>query len=396
MVCAKCGDETKGIKLNGKLFCTNCGEALLVPKATTPKRTPTTSETPVSDATPPKPKLITKEGDDPSEKQKEIEALRAEEEALLLIGKEAIQKTKADKAKKEAPNKDKTIKRGASKEIKKHNRDRITHKKNMQWAVLPNEPDPIKEPEIETPTEDQIEPPKENLADTNKYVGEVNLISPKKMPAEKPEKNEYPLLDKRKTEKIQEKRRGHHKVLNEFLKSTAGPTTQNQPKKKKREKSRHRKLFWILIILAIFILGFIALVLYVNFYAINPGRAQKQAESAVSFSYKKPSYIPSGYELSYKTSADVDYINYVYEYAPDKSKTIEIKISKSDLTKESFFPQKIQPLGQEYIQTTKDGVDLYFIGRNSLYFLNNGLSYEVVSAEKISQEELTKIAGGLI
>lgn len=461
MVCEKCGNETKGIKLNGKLFCTNCGEALEasqiqapapqpVPQTTPPKEVvvapvvplpnlasalsvnppepkgePVISATvppeitPIIPAEPPEPKVITGEGDDLSKKQKGIEALKAEEEALKMIESAAAQKALSDKreatkeveiAQKEAKEKaiqvrEEIVEKIAQTEIKKHNRDRITHKKETVWTVFPNEPDPVGEPEIETPTEDQIEEPKEKLAEIKYNESDLNLASPKKIPPEpkikSQEKNEYPLLDKKKTEKIQEKRKSHQKILNEFLKSTAAPTdpAKEKPKKekkKKRKKSGHKKLFVILIIFAVLILGFVGLVLYVNFYAINPDRAKNSAESTISFGYKKPSYVPNGYELSYKTNAGKDFINYVYEYSPDKSKTLEIKISKSDLTKENFFVQKIQSLGKNYSQTKAGDIDLYFIEENGLYFLNNGLFYEITASGQLSQEELTKIAGGLL
>ena len=444
MVCEKCGNETKGIKLNGKLFCTNCGEALEasqiqapapqpVPQTTPPKEVvvapvvplpnlasalsvnppepkgePVISATvppeitPIIPAEPPEPKVITGEGDDLSKKQKGIEALKAEEEALKMIESAAAQKALSDK--KEAAKETEMAERAAKEkaiqtkkemaektaqaEIKKHNRDRTTHKKETAWTVFPNEPDPVGEPEIEAPTEGQIEEPKEKLAAIKDNESDLNLASPKKIPPE-------PKI------KSQEKRKSHQKILNEFLKSTATPAdlAKEKPKKekkKKRKKSGHKKLFVILIIFAVLILGSVGLVLYVNFYAINPDRAKNSAESTISFGYKKPSYVPSGYELSYKTNAGKDYIDYVYEYSPDKSKTLEIKISKSDLTKENFFAQKIQSLGKNYSQTATGDVNLYFIEGNGLYFLNNGLFYEITASSQISQEELTKIANGLL
>lgn len=418
MICSKCGSETKGIRLNRKLFCTNCGEALLVPEvqkqapagqpianqqaqastdtnSSAPIPNPRSAEGPIQKPSetmaPPKPKVITAEGNDLSEKTKELETLKAEEEALEIIEKEA--KEEADEARK-AAKKERETKEAALKsaEIKKHNRDRVTRKKEKDWMVVPNEPNPIEEPELEPPTEDQIEPPKGKPAEAKDYVEDVNLISPKKTPAPEPTKNEFPLLDKEKSQQIAVKRKGHQKVLGEFFKSAVGQKSAKKPKKKKGD---HKKLV-IAAILLILLLGFIGLMFYVNLYALNPERAKNTAESTISFGYKRPPYVPNGYEISYKTNAEKDFIDYVYEYAPDRTRTLEIKIAKTDLTKENFFSEKIQSLRKSYAQTAAEGVDFYFVEENSLYFTRDGLAYEIISSSKMSQEELTKIAKGLL
>lgn len=462
MICNNCGSETKGIKLNGKLFCTNCGEALLVsdaqsptsqtssqpPQPEIPKEAPAVP-TPIQPQAspqalqtsapkpplhneplrPPEPKIISPEGVDTSKTKKELATLEAEEKVLELV--EENTKKEADDIKKaaikdeqfsqllaletmEAPTTDVKVAANAeiaeqrkaafkSAEIKKHNRDRIAHKKAKEWMMIPNEPDLEEKPELGAPTEDQIEPPKEALAE--KEIGEtdLDLVHPKEMPVEKSEETfirSFSAPPENVDEDITPQEKiSKQKALGEYLKATAVTTPVQKKRikeKRKRKKHGYKKFFVVLIILLLLIFSFIGLVLYVNLYAINPNRARESAEATVTFSYKKPSYVPSGYEISYKTNAGQNFIDYVYEYTPDKSKTLEIKISKTDLTKENLFSEKVQKLGKSYAQITKEDINFYFVEENSFYFVKDGLMYEIVSSSNISQDELTKIASGLL
>lgn len=402
MQCPNCGTETKGIKINRKLFCTNCGVKIgiqeipqnkqkqrivnneelnnqpVVPKIQNPKQF---SE--------PKAKIITQSGEEitnsPLEEaeekvlgkieiaagKKEIDTLTAEEKILGLLEKKAMNKTQK-----------KTKNTLGNKTIKKHNRPRVERHKKNDFVILPGEPNPIETPELKYPEKDQIEPPKEKLAEADESEIKINFLKPES-------EIKYPLLEKERIAEINKKAKVRQKIVTNFLKETA-------PKKQTRKKKKsHKKLWFASIIIIIVTLVAVGMVLYVNLYATRPERANETLNLA-QFNYKVPTYIPPGYEISYKTTAGPDFANLVYEYKPDETKALEIKITETELNAGSLFKEKIEPQAKSYELISENEVDFYFVEQNSAYFINNNLLYEITSSDGLGKEELQKIAEGLI
>lgn len=363
MVCENCGKNSNGIKINGKLFCPNCGEVIGVPEASPKAPAPIKNDS----LEEPIPKVISKDGQEitPDDIKKEVDLLTAEEEVLEVIEKEGKSKKVPEK------------KVTGKKTILKHNRERVgnNHKKN--YVLLYNEPDPITEPELPPPHDDMI---------TEKDA-DISI-------AGTGDEETYPLIDKEKLEAIKEKRERHKEVLASFLKSGASRVTEK--KHRKKERQFRYKLFFSIFLPLILLLGFIGLVFYVNLYGNRAEPAKEKAEETVDFLYQKPEYIPPGYELSYLTTGSKEKINYHYLYTSNKEKTLDIIITKTEVGEEDLFSKIVKPLGSSYSQVTRGDTSLWYTGDDSLFFISRGLLYEITASNDISREELTKIADGLL
>lgn len=388
MVCGNCGQETKGIRINQKLFCTNCGEKIsivpipdqdVLPAPAVPVvPKPETSTSAI-------PKRISKDGQEIVSKgrEREIDLLEAEEKIIEVIEKQ--NKGKKTQIKKKVPRKQK--KRSKVRPIIKHNRDRADNHKKKDYLVIPNEPDPIKEPELLSPHDDQIEASKGPNVKIEDTGVKINLSSPDT-------DVRYPLVDKEKIKDIQEKQQRHNVALFNFFKS--GASQANKKITKKKIKNRGWKIFLTIGIPLICIVFFVGLVLYVNLYGNKAVPAVKKAESSVSFNYKKPRYVPARYELTYQTSGDSDSINYDYIYLPSAGTKLNIKISKTEIKVSELYGKIINPLNKEYATEKKDEVELWLVNDTSLYFISDNLLYEIISSDKMPREELIKIVDGLL
>jgi hypothetical protein len=370
MVCSNCSQETNGIKINKKLFCTNCGEAIYA--AEIPATAVASSQAP---ATPPIPTAISRDGSKKTEKdiQKEIDLLGAEEKVIeLLDKKKAIPKPKTKVGKKS---------------IVKHNRERTEHKKEKDFMMVYNEPDPIAEPELVSPHDDQIESSKGPEFDVKEEDIKIDLSAIN-------DEEKYPLVDRKKLADINEKKKRHHEILASFLKS--GASQASQKKHKKADTKRKLMITAYILIPVIIVSALVGLVFYVNLYGNKAEPAVKKAESAVGFSYTSPQYVPLGYALTYLTTGDANAINYDYQYGSEKAKRLNIYISKTTLTRESIFKEFLVPKGEPYTQETRGEAEYWLLSDSALYFVSNNLLYEIISSDKMPSEELTKIADGLL
>lgn len=375
MICQNCGKETRGIKVNQKLYCTDCGEEINVPKDTT-----TQEDTALGYVNPPEPKLIDK--DKIVKLQDEIKntenLLEAEEEIIEEVSKnipppENIKKkTKIPKTKKK---------------VIKTNRERTDVRHEKDFLLLKDEPDPIKDPELESPHDDQIEASKGPVLDIKCKANEINFLGVD-------DEQKYPLVDDNKLKNIVEKQQRHKDILTSFLKSGASQATQK--KYKKADKKKHHKIFWSLSSIFFLIAIFTGLVLYVNLYGNKAAPAVEKAEATFDIAHKRPAYVPVGYELTYLTKAESDIIDYNYIYRPDKKKTLDIVISKTDLNNELIYENKVKPQGGTYYEKEANGISYWVVEDKFLYFVNNNLLYEIISSDKMPREELIKIADGLL
>lgn len=358
MICPSCNKETQGIKVNGKLFCPQCGELLNPPTMAVPVVEPvvaasTNVETAEQNPNPfeiPKPKVITEEG---AEITDELKKLEAEEEVLEVLEKAAT--------KQKTPKPTLKIK---NQEIKKHNRKRVHHQKEKEFVVakaIQNE-NPNVTPESEP----------------EKAVPEVKI-----------EESIFPLLRKEEKVELEQKKAVKQKAFVSFLKSgIQNPRTAKKPKKSKKGLYITLGIFGVIVSLG-------ALVVLINVIYFNPQKNLRKAESKVTFKYQKPAYLPPGYDISPNTTGTSNSIKYVYFYLPNKSKELSISISKTELTNENIFETVIKPKGLGYIETENEGQKYWFVGENSLYFLKENKLYEISSSDTIALEELTKIAKGL-
>jgi len=247
LVCPNCESETNGLKLNNRLYCTECGFDLSKPKKdeakpenTEPK--PATerkgSSAPVREVkpdisfpeglTPPAPTVIppteakreaeqeTEEAEKeilPETQTDEVASLEAEKEVLELVEEEAQkleEEHRPDTTEKdqEAPRKvieeaeedadisvvvKKPVKLPrTTKTIKKHERPRTDLKREGDFVLIPGEPDPIAEPEITeaTAASEPIEPePNQKISEPDEQTVAEDSPEPQ------PEINENPSKD---------------------------------------------------------------------------------------------------------------------------------------------------------------------------------------------------------
>jgi uncharacterized protein YpmB len=386
MQCQNCGQETNGIKINNKLFCTNCGGPLSVAAnvETEPDKESTTHENLSDGAVEAKAEAkIIRPADDVNfkkiieDEEREIDILEAEEELLDVISE--INPEPKEKTKKVEPKK----KPGRKKKIPiiKHER------KRAGYTLVTGEPDPISEPELPIPHDSLIEEAKEELVTADSSPMEVNFITDR-------EEN-FPLATTKEESVYKEKVRQKNEALRGFFKSGLVEVS----KKKKaiiKNKKKMTLAIVISLIIGVTILAFIGLVLYVNLIGKNPQRAIKKAESKTTFQYNKPEYLPPGYVPSYLTSGSEGTIEYIYVYAPSKQKTISIKVNNDGWTEEKILSQIVANSTDTYIQKKVSETNVWLLGDYGLYFVKNNVLYEIHSSDTISSDELIKIAEGMI
>jgi hypothetical protein len=408
VVCNNCKSETNGLKLNNRLYCTECGFLLSAPEPTTEAELPeiinsneATIESKVGDFEVPK---ISEEAEEFS-----LAPLEAEEEVLDLV---------IDKAKELEGNEDKhgSVKSTAkaklpktSNTIKKHNRHRTDLKKEGDFTLIPGEPDPIAEPEIEAPEVDtaqneitDIDIPVIVEASDKEEVEEKKVEPVVVKDIEEPKSVAAPVIieaenvkEEKGNEDSPKQNPNNEVLLKYFQKQVDKGTSGKKQTKKKKKKGFKWGLFWAITIPVIVVLCLIGLVLYVNLYAGKPEVALERAEQRATFAHLKADYIPAGYTLSYKTNGSEKQIEYVYEYQPEPTRTIIIRAEKTNLLAEDIRPKVIDPLGKTFINITESGRSLWIVGDNSLYFIENGILYTITSSGDITNAELIKIAVGL-
>lgn len=394
MQCHSCKQETASIKINNKLFCTNCGERLGI-EVLPAEAANNSSQTNSMDQKfhDPVPKIIPAEDSVNYEKiiddeVREINILEAEEELLDVI-KELPQPKQKEEPKElqSEEKKEKLEKLKAKKEkapIIKHNRKRAGG-----YTIVPGEPNLIKEPELPIPHDDMIDVSHEPIVSADNSPVEVNLATP-----ENDKEENYPLALKEETETIKEKKIIRNAALRGFFKSGVVEVS----KKKKRIKKKPMKLskiLWITIpVVAAFLLA--GLVAYVNIYGNNPVNSIRKSESKVAFEYKKPAYLPPGYEASYITRGESNYITYLYWYTPNKKKTITLDISSGEWTDTKLQTEVIANTKEQFAQKSIRETKVWLLGEYAIYFAKDNVLYQISASDTISSEELLKIAEGMI
>jgi len=266
LICSNCNKETKGIKLNGKIFCSFCGEIIKDPTEILEEayqHTPENKETiglqkKSSENSIPEgmiPKILNPDSENEANThkepgEKEVQLLEAEEEIIDLIAKKSSVKKSSIKI--------------GSKTIKKHGRTRTDA---QDFELVPNEPDPIAQPELEPPTDSLISDHEE---EQEAEVGSAKEESPKPQASipKKPKKhNPKAIADESKETLLDESKRKRQKIFTDYLRQTSGVSQNNATGKKQTNdsKSKSRQAIWMLMILLIIFIGACAAVYYVGF-----------------------------------------------------------------------------------------------------------------------------------
>lgn len=361
MVCPICKYENNGIKLNGKLYCVSCGEIMEDAAEILEHSYEIHSDELVKE--PYIPHRIKTDGSTVEpQNNKTVNTLEAEKEVLEEI--EIISTTHNKKT-------DNFV---GKQKIQKNNRNRIQISPSTDFNLIDNEPDPIREPELPPPHDMQVENHKEI-----DYEKELN----------------YPFHERAQKEEIENTVKEKQSALSNYFAAGAKDASIKIPKKRtysNKTKFTIGILSSILIIVAT-ISGF---VFYVNSYAIKPNVILKKIEEKPNFSYKSPSYIPAGYELSYQSYSYSNEIHYYYKYLPDETQYIIISISETDITSESILNDIIKPQKKDYIKKQIKNLDVWFIGDNRAAYIDNGLIYEISASNELNNYETTKIIEGMI
>ncbi len=305
MICPHCNKETKGIRLNGKVYCAFCGE-------------------------------VTK---DPTE---------------LL---EESYTKKLDKRK-------------PKNNIIKSSRMRTDHN---GFKILENEPDPIEEPELESPRDMKL--------------------STKKPQISKDIEGSNPFIDKKDLNEMRENAKKRQALLNEYFRKGAEEISKKNSTTKKRKKKISNKYFLFIAIFLI-ILGFGFLVYYVNNYALNEEKIKTSIKEQANFEYAEPSYMTPGYSLSYLSSAEPTKVKYVYTHF-EKDYQIQITAETTSNQNNDIYETYIKNKTAHYTSQIIKDVNLYTVDFNTIYFVKDGVNYTIFS-DKLSQEELLKIAESII
>ncbi|MDD3480846.1 MAG: DUF4367 domain-containing protein [Patescibacteria group bacterium] len=353
MNCPKCGKETKGVRLNGNIYCNFCGELIKKGQAKEKGVKDKTEKVPDTFNSTPVAKIIGKDGE---EKTEEVGLLEAEEKVLEVIENENTAQGK------------RPIIMGKA-NIIKSGRKRADH---HDLSVIMGEPDPIEEPELPSPKELEIE-------------------------SKSADEPDYPLLDAQHREELSEKNKARQSFLNAYLKeSTKEISGNNTEKKRKKHKERKsHKVFWIsFVVLLLLALSFTGLVIYVNYFAVNPENIETDLLDDATFSYTKPTYITPGYELSYLSKVEEDKVEYVYESQLEEGEIIIIRVIDVRTKDVDIYEDYIEGTGADYSSILVGGLVAWTAGDNTVYLKKDGIVYEVLS-DVIGKSEIIKIAEGI-
>lgn len=359
MKCPKCGQETRGIKLNGKLFCGFCGEVI---KDSVEILEESYQDQPINVVAPERiePKIIA-EGMAPGKSEK------TEAPMTDLPGEVTPAIDGEHRAKRKITLRNKTI--------AKHDRPRVD---SHGFDLILNEPDPIDKPELAAPLEMLVEKPVEVATGNEREE------------AKKGETN-YNLLSKKELNDIETKRKQKQQALAEYLRQTSGTTGQKKKKKKSKTKAKRRWLVFGAISLCA-TLVFAALVYYVNFYAVKEERIASDLKQKASFPYQVPSGIPEGYRLSYLSDSNSNYVKYFYVFANDDKRYISVKIEPTDVAPSDVLDKIIKNEEVDFTQISANGLEFWQTKNNKIYVVKNGLLYSFENSGELFADSFLRFA----
>lgn len=502
MNCPNCHNETRGIKLNGKIFCNFCGEilksqteileesyqgqpkaqevtnqqasftnnngnismtpeayrknetqnspTLIKPDQSTKNTLNNSNQEAINLSTPTGPDIKDSE---PKNQGASLNLLEAEEEILSYLEKKATE----------------------PKNTELNLSDQVVIKKNRNRAgmtIINGEPDPISLPELESPKDLELEESAkdqnliqpeisketssnieeritiegdtegrdetknelnnesgeinyfgaQNLGENNQIVTDTNgtietpepteieLESEKSLdldiggePVEVPEiEIENKTKEKKENELLKEGRYKESQVNSSDLDSIKAPievkndkaNPKNKPKSQKT-RSKKKKAVVIATVAIFTFLGLLSgLVLYVNGVALDEKAIARRIEEKPQFEFNKMTYIPPGYNLSYQSDSEKNYIEYNF-LKFDKSESM---IFKATLVDSNFdvFEEVILSAATEYQSFIISDTTIWSLGDNEYVFIINNVLYELNSSDKIPSSELQKILEGIV
>jgi hypothetical protein len=315
-----------------------------------------------------------------------LEQLEAEEEVLELVEQEAKELSEESQP--------------------EHKEENDKKSKTIKFALIPGEPDPINEPEIEAAElEELLAPVTPAEGSANKSpVNFHNESVPKKETLTSEEVVSLDIDGQSEGEiaepKPEERRSNGQREKSDLLLNYFRQVNTAQPKGTKKKNPKKNKNRALLIILSTsFITGVLIVALgwliYAGVNTNKPATALKKAEQAATFSHLKPTYLPYGYALSASTAGQAESITYSYSYAPDSKNTLNVKGEKTSLNNNNLKQEVIDPKGQEFLTKSYKGTEIWFVGDNSAYLIKGNVLYSIEANQRLAQIELTQIALGL-
>jgi len=380
--CPSCNRETKGIKLNGKIFCNYCGEVIKssadILEDAYKKQMPVQDSSKQSEFNQKNPPIKPEINLKPTAKRtraikeaKEISLLKAEGEILELIKNNSLEPRKEEKSDLKIVNK----------EIIKQNRNRTG------MRVFKNEPDPITFPEIEPPHDIQIE---QSLETPEK-------IDPK--PAHHVEKDQLPQKTKVLPEPIKERRSLEESLPNskeDFVETIDDKPELKQTRKKDKQKDKKTKIALIaLASLLIVVVSLGGLVFYVNSYAKNETYILNRIEGRTEFEHKKIKDIPPGFELSYLSRSAPNWIEYKY-LKFDESESIVFRANQGEASSEEIFEKFISPKNEVYFVLNMASTEIWILAEKTALFNFDSVFYELYLPNKKTTSDFEEIIEGII
>ncbi|MDD3679008.1 MAG: hypothetical protein PHT36_02055 [Patescibacteria group bacterium] len=381
MDCQVCQKKSAGIKINGKIFCPYCGEIIKDPtelleesyEKKSKKEDGFDDVSSVPENQEPKAKRIDKEGKEIEKIKEDIKSSKTEREVIEKIEELSLKKKKE-------------LTKIKNKKIIKSNRNRIG------MSVLPNEPDPIKVLELEPPTNLEIQK-KIDLA--NQDHGQEKEKGKKNR--NKKEADKEKISAKKELDILSEKTESKE---SDFLKNKLNLKKTKDKKMLPRKQGACQKKRRVLFIVLLFFVALVILgggtVFYVNNFVINPSIVLERIEKKPKFDFKRPVFMPPGYEINHLSSSNDKTIEYVFQKF-DKSN--QIKIKETFLSDNGFeiYREIVAKKNVDYkLFSLDDDNEIWLLGKREAYFINKDILFEIVTTDQIPEEDLLKIAKDLI
>lgn len=347
MTCPNCGQETTGIKLNGKLFCSFCGELIK----------------------------------DPAELLEEsYEHARFDSGGTQSIPKESTslpvdsEPDYQQKRYKKGPSF--SVGKNSAGMIKKHQRPRTDAR---EFGLVTNEPDPISEPELEAPD--------------NMLIEAKSAPAPVTPEVKDTKEANFSLLPYEYRKELKQNAKKKQDILTSYLKETSGMSKEGKKPSKKNKTRKKKNVFarvTITLIITLILAG-VGMVYYVNNYVINTATTEKKLNKNASFIHKKPRGVPEGYQLSYLSKAGNNYILYRYDFKGDRDRYVSMKAEKTDLKSAAEVIDVLGP-GINFAKYSYDGLEFWQVESGEVYVVADNVLYTFSQSGELFDEIILDFA----
>lgn len=206
---------------------------------------------------------------------------------------------------------------------------------------------------------------------------------------------EHPLA-KKANEELRAKKAQKQEISNQEVKAFAiSQAIEKSREESKKSRGIHRKSFFARKKFISFSMGFAVATFGVGYltYVNLPDIASKISAFQSGMAVETPAYIASGY--SQKGLAYFDGKNVNFEYKKGDS-SYKIQQSESNWDSSALLQNYVtQNWSEDYSTTYSNGLTIYSNRRGESVWVNNGKLYKVEASNKISDEEIRKIATSL-